>query len=165
MNNTGLFGLALFLDISKDVSFDNDKCSIYFEINSPLFCKICVSSQLSYSNGKCKKGIKAKIYHEQQNCIIDYFNNEDKINYTYIPIDNDNLNDILLYNNSDILNVYLDRKYNRNEDYVNNKNDYGYVIAEYELSSHYLTHRLEYDECTFYDKIENNYRLFLLFIA
>jgi hypothetical protein len=149
----------------KIISFDNDKCSIYFEINSPLFCKICVSSQLSYSNGKCKKGIKAKIYHEQQNCIIDYVNNEDKINYTYIPIDNDNLNDILLYNNSDILNVYLDRKYNRNEDYVNNKNDYGYVIAEYELSSHYLTNRLEYDECTFYDKIENNYRLFLLFIA
>ena len=77
----------------------------------------------------------------------------------------DNFEQILLYNNSDILSVYLDKKYNRNEDILNNKNDYGYVIAEYELSSHYLTNRLEYDECTIYDKLENNYKLFLFFIG
>ena len=149
----------------KIISFDSQKCSIYFVINSPYFCKICVSSQLTYSNGKCNKGIKAKIYHEEQNCIIDYTNIEEKINYTYNAIDMDNFEQILLYNNSDILSVYLDKKYNRNEDILNNKNDYGYVIAEYELSSHYLTNRLEYDECTIYDKLENNYKLFLFFIG
>lgn len=130
----------------------DNQCIYYIEARSPFFCKTCLSNELSFNYGMCVNNERSKIYQENSNCVFDNIHNDfpsDEI----ASVENGETN--LVRTDFETFDSKLENQTNKNKLILKN---------EYQEKIHYIINKLEYEQCSFQDFIENNYYLFTFIV-
>ena len=125
-------------------SYSDNKCDLFIEISSPMFCKTCIASEVKYIYGKCVYKQKQKIYEETTNCVFDHLDD------LFKPLGNiidTTTEDELLKENTTAYQLMMKGKPKSKKKKSKKKKS--------SLADRYLENMIENVECDYVDYLEN----------
>lgn len=125
-------------------SYSDNKCDLFIEISSPLFCKTCIRSEVKYTYGKCIFKQKEKIYQETNNCLFDHLNDT----YQAKSIYSISFDDAMLNENSTVYQLMMKGKPKSKKKKKKNKKV---------KNDRFIENMIEYENCDYVDYIENHF--------
>lgn len=127
----------------------DNKCIYDIEVSSPFFCKICLSSELTFNYGMCVNDERPKIYQENSNCVFGNVYNDFQSDEIFSV--EDEKSKLVRADFEGLDKENLENQSNQNKKIMN---------KEYQEHIHYINNRLKYEKCSFQDYIEKKYYLF-----
>ena len=133
--------------------FDN-QCTFIFEWASPFICKNCITSELNKLEvGACKNNIRKIKFNMNNDCLIFNASNSELIGY-------DKEYDDTLVKMEDLNITTNGKRRNEEEERIVVKQNGENITFNFT----YIEDDVYYEECTFIDNIDNNWKKYLLVI-
>ena len=134
--------------------FDN-KCSFIFEWASPFICKNCITSELNKLEvGACKNNIRKIKFNMNNDCLIFNASNAELIGYDKV------YEDTLVQIEELNININGKRRNEETERVVVVQQNGENITFNFT----YIENEVYYEECTFIDNIDHNWKKYLLVI-